>query len=432
MKNIFSAIQWMAFMIASSIVAPIAIASLFQLNPVETAGLVQRTMFVLGVAGLLQGLFGHRLPINEGPAGLWWGVFTIYAGLSATLFSSKMETLQALQFALLISGVMFILLSAAKLIDKIASLFTPVVTAIYLLLLVIQLSGSFINGMLGIHYRKEIVDWPIACFSFGLVILTFYLTKHKSRFINQYSVLISIVTGWGLFALFGLAKPIVFSTNSWIKFPGIFTFGLPKMDGGMIVTAIFVSLLLLTNMIASIRVVKEVLLMQGEKVEAKGNFRSAGYISGLNQILGGLFSAIGPVPISGSAGFIATTGIRKLAPFLIGSAFIVITSLFPAVMSILASLPAPVGYSVTFVVFTNMIGIAFSELEKEADLKRIRIVIGIALMAGVGAMFVPAAAFKGSSPLLTSFFNNGLIFGSVIAIIVDQWTKKYNALTKRD
>lgn len=431
MKTIFSAIQWMAFMIASSIVAPIAIASIYHLSPAETAGLVQRTMFVLGIAGLLQGFFGHRLPINEGPAGLWWGVFTIYAGLSATLFSSKIETLQALQFALITSGIIFMLLSAAKLIDKIASLFTPVVTAIYLLLLVIQLSGSFINGMFGIGYRKSVVDWPIACFSFVLVLLTFYLTKHRSRLISQYSVLIAIVAGWGLFALFDLAKPIVVSQKSWIELPKIFTFGLPKFDGGMVVTAIFVSLLLLTNMIASIRVVKEVLLKEGEHVKDKGNFKCAGYISGINQMLGGLFSAIGPVPISGSAGFISTTRIHKLAPFLIGCCFIVITSLFPALMAVLASLPAPVGYSVTFVVFANMIGIAFSELEKETDMKRIRIVIGISLMAGVGAMFVPAAAFKGSSPLLTSFFNNGLIFGSVIAIVVDQWTKKYATIAKR-
>ena len=148
MRTLLSAIQWMAFIIAGSIVAPIAIADLFQLNNLETTGLVQRTMFVLGISGLLQAMFGHRMPINEGPAGLWWGVFTIYAGLSTTLFSSSFETLQALEGAMIISGVVFFLLSLFKLIDKLAKLFTPVVSGIYLLLLVIQLSGSFLNGMM--------------------------------------------------------------------------------------------------------------------------------------------------------------------------------------------------------------------------------------------------------------------------------------------
>ena len=68
------------------IVAPIAIAGLFGLNAEESAGFVQRTMFILGVSGFLQAVFGHRLPINEGPAGLWWGVFVLYGGLSTALF----------------------------------------------------------------------------------------------------------------------------------------------------------------------------------------------------------------------------------------------------------------------------------------------------------------------------------------------------------
>lgn len=143
MRTSLSALQWMAFMVAGSIVAPIAIADLYQLNAIETAGLVQRTMFVLGVSSLLQALIGHRMPINEGPAGLWWGVFALYAGLSPTLFSSRFETLQALGGAMIISGIAFFLLSLFKLIEKLASLFTPVVSAIYLLLLVFQLSGPF-------------------------------------------------------------------------------------------------------------------------------------------------------------------------------------------------------------------------------------------------------------------------------------------------
>lgn len=152
-------------MIAGSIVAPIAIADLFGLSGVETTGLVQRTMFVLGAACLLQAIFGHRLPINEGPAGLWWGVFAIYAGLSSTLFSSQTETLRGLEGAMIVSGFVFILLSLFKLIQKLAKFFTPVVLGIYLLLLVIQLSGSFINGMLGVGYRQPGVDLTIGAFS---------------------------------------------------------------------------------------------------------------------------------------------------------------------------------------------------------------------------------------------------------------------------
>lgn len=423
MKSTLSGLQWMAFMIAGSIVAPIAIADLFGLSSVETTGLVQRTMFVLGLASLLQGIFGHRLPINEGPAGLWWGVFAIYAGLSSTLFSSNMETLRGLEGAMIASGIVFILLTVFNLIHKLAKLFTPVVLGVYLMLLILQLSGTFINGMLGIGYRQEGVDIPVTIFSFVLVIFTFYISRHRVVWISQYSILISIVLGWALFALLGLSKPLVINPQNIVQFPKPFEFGAPIFDAGMITTAIFVTMLLLTNMIASIQVVNSVIARQQGTTPKDVSFRKSGFISGINQLLGGGFSAIGSVPISGAAGFVATTGITTILPFITGSIFVLLASLSPHIMALFAALPTPIGYAVTFVVFSNMFSIAFAQFDQETDTKRSRLVIGISLLTGVGAMFVNAEAFEGISPILTSLLNNGLVLGSLTAIIVDQITK---------
>ncbi|CAM3789316.1 purine/pyrimidine permease [Mesobacillus thioparans] len=421
MKNFLSAIQWMAFIIAGSIVAPIAIADVFHLNELQTTGLVQRTMFVLGISSLLQALIGHRLPINEGPAGLWWGVFTIYAGLSTALFTSNIETLQALEGAMIISGVVFFVLSLFKLIEKLAKLFTPVVSGIYLLLLVIQLSGSFLNGMMGIGRGKTEVNLPVALFSVCLVVLTFYLTRHHKNVISQYAILISLGAGWLLYSLLGLGEAFHRYKGPVFAFPDILAFGMPVFDSGLMVTSVFITFLLITNMLASIRVTGQVLNDLGAG-HSEYRYRASGYTAGINQMLGGIFSAIGSVPISGAAGFIATTGITKLLPFIISSLLIIGASMLPQVMSVFAALPAPVGYSVTFVIFANMIGIAFTEFDREDDKHRIRVVIGTSLFAGVGAMFVPAAAFSSVPPVLVSILNNGLILGTLIAVVTDQFT----------
>lgn len=421
MRTSLSALQWMAFMVAGSIVAPIAIADLYQLNSIETAGLVQRTMFVLGVSGLLQALFGHRMPINEGPAGLWWGVFAIYAGLSTTLFSSHIETLQALEGAMIISGIVFFLLSLFKLIEKLALLFTPVVSAIYLLLLVIQLSGSFLNGMFGLGSGNSRIDLSIVIFSSGIVMLTFYLSRHRIKWISQYSILLSLAAGWILYSIFGLGKTIKTYHGPLFALPEVLAFGQPIFDSGLAITAVFTTFLLITNMLASIRVTGQVLKQTGNAGENQ-NYRASGFIAGINQLLGGLFSAIGSVPISGAAGFIATTGITKLLPFIISSIMVIGASLIPSVMSFFAALPAPVGYSVTFVVFANMIAIAFAELDREQDTNRARMVLGVSLMAGVGSMFVPGEAFSDVPPALVSLLNNGLILGTLIAVLIDQFT----------
>ena len=72
------------------------------------------------------------------------------------------------------------------------------------------------------------------------------------------------------------------------------------------------------------------------KKRASERFKQAGIITGINQLLGGLFSAIGPVAISGSAGFIATTNIYKRLPFILGSSFIIVVSIFPKITSFFA------------------------------------------------------------------------------------------------
>jgi xanthine/uracil permease len=420
MHLLLSALQWVAFMIAGSIAAPIAIADLFQLPPAETAGFIQRTIFVLGAASLIQALIGHKLPINEGPAGLWWGVFAIYAGFSGTLYSSQMEVLTVLQGGMIVSGIIFFILSATGLLKKLTTLFTPTITFVYLMLLILQLSGSFVKGMFGISGASEILQPVVLLGSVLTILIALYFSSHKIKWIQQYSIILALIAGWVIFAAMGLGGHVTVS-NSWFSLPQIFAFGVPAFDTGVIVTAVFITFLLTTNMIASIRVMEEVMKARGEPVYER--YTSSGFASGINQLLGGLFSAIGSVPISGSAGFVTATKMYRIVPFIAGSAMIVIISLVPKVMNVFASLPAPVGYAVTTVIFIKMVGIALGEYQKETDLERTHFVAGISLIVGVGAMFVPADAFTNVPVAAASLLNNGLIIGTITGIIVEQTVK---------
>jgi xanthine/uracil permease len=420
MHLLLSALQWAAFMIAGSIAAPIAIADLFQLPPVETAGFIQRTIFVLGVASLIQALIGHKLPINEGPAGLWWGVFAIYAGFSGTLYSSQLEVLTVLQGGMIVSGIIFFILSVTGLLKKLTALFTPAITFVYLMLLILQLSGSFVNGMFGISGESGTLQPPVLLGSVLTILIALYFSGHRIKWIQQYSIILALIAGWSIFSAMGFGGHVTVS-DSWFSLPQIFAFGAPAFDTGVIVTAVFITFLLTTNMIASIRVMEEVMKSKGEPVYER--YTSSGFASGINQVLGGIFSAIGSVPISGSAGFVTATKMYRILPFIAGSALIVIISLVPKVMNVFASLPAPVGYAVTTVIFIKMVGLALGEYRKETELERTHFVAGISLIVGVGAMFVPADAFTNVPVAAASLLNNGLILGTITGIIVEQTVK---------
>ena len=425
MKQLAGGVQWAVFLMASSIAAPIAIAHVFGMDASDTALFLQRTIFVLGVACLLQALVGHRLPINEGPAGLWWGIFVVYASMVGIFYRTPEDALQALQSGMLYSGVLFIILAAAGVITKMKKLFTPAITFTYLMLLILQLSGTFVKGMLGVESSHDMIDLRIVIGSLLVLIITFVAMGNKRDWVSKYAVLISIIVGWGIFLLLQRAPSVELVTKKIVELPKLFVYGPPVWDGGVAVTAVFITLLLIANMLASIRVMEN-LFKQKFDIHVEDRIRQSSFVSGVNHLLAGAFSAIGPVPISGAAGFVSTTGMAGIAPFIVGSGLIVVLTFFPAIMAVFAALPAPVAYAVTFAIFTKMVSMAFSELDEDPKKERARKAVAIGLMTGVGIMFVPAESFSQLPAVLASVLSNGLITGTVVAIGIEQLSMRYS------
>lgn len=420
MKHIAGGLQWAVFLIASSIAAPIAIAHVFGMDSVETALFIQRTMFVLGVACLVQAFVGHRMPINEGPAGLWWGIFVVYAGMVGVMYPSSGAALQALQSGMIASGILFILLAVTGLISKMKVLFTPAVTFTYLMLLILQLSGTFLKGMVGVEGPGDRIDGLLFLGSLVVVLITFITMNHKTPWVTRYSVLLSIGIGWVLFLLIGKAEFVQPKLDRWIQLPELLVYGKPVWDSGMFITAGFITLLLIANMMASIRVM-ESLMKQSFSINPPDRMKQGSIASGINHLFAGLFSAIGPVPISGAAGFVGATRMASLKPFIVGSVIVIIITIFPSIMSVFAALPAPVAYAVTFAIFTKMVEMAFRELSAEPKQERAYKVAAFGLMIGVGIMFIPQESMSDLPNAVAAVLSNGLITGTVVAILIEQF-----------
>jgi xanthine/uracil permease len=418
MKLTLSSAQWAIFILASIVVAPLSIGAAFGMSQPETAELLQRTFFVMALTSLLQGFFGHKLPILEGPAGLWWGVFLMFAGFVSGSGENANTILRSLELGLFVSGFLFMMLGLFRLMDVIKKLFTPLVTGTYLILLVAQLSGPFVNGVFGVGYLSKGVDPTVAICATITLICTVLLSRNRNRFLSSYSVLISIAFGWLLFAVLGIAKPVNVKIDKWFTVPDVFAWGVPAFDVGVVLTSIFTAFLLMANMVASINVIADV-ADHKEKV----SYDRSGLIMGINQMLTGLFSAVGGVPMSAAAGFIATTKIRERLPFLIGSAVVLMISLFPAVMSFFASIPVPVGYATIFLSIASLAGLALAQFRLVLGDEKSQFIISLSLMAGFGTMFVPEEAWSGLPSAVTSILDNGLVVGVIICIILEQCFK---------
>ncbi|WP_158735593.1 purine/pyrimidine permease [Alteribacillus sp. YIM 98480] len=429
MKVIMSSLQWAAFILAGAVVVPIVIGEAFDMSSLEISSFLQRTLFVLGVAGLLQVLLGHRLPLMEGPAGLWWGIFIVYAGLVSSGGLSGESALRQLEAGMLISGTLFLIAGFFRWIDAIKQLFTPLVTGTYLILLVSQLSGSFIQGILGIGYFTDRVDPRVALPAIGVLIFTILLSKSSIPFVRSYSILISLITGWIVFYLLRLTKTPSAPAEIF-SLPQPLAFGPPELSSGIILSAIMTAMLLLTNMIASMKVVENVILAQTETREDP-DYNRASIITGVNQWLSGLFAAVGNVPISATAGFLLTTKTMERLPFIIGSLIVIFISFFPLFTTFAANLPPPLGYAVIFITIASLVSLGIREYYSLKMTEQELFIISLSLMIGIGSLFVPGETLAHLPSSVMSIANNGLILGTLTCLVLEQIYRGLNRRKER-
>src|SRR5690606_29779345 len=131
-------------------------------NSTEVSGLMQRTFFVVGLTSFIQAFIGHRLPIVEGPAGIWISIFAVMAVTGVQSGIPLEDTLRTLETTMIFTGFFLFLFGVLKLSQKILPIFTPLVTGTFFLLLTVQLSGTFLKGMLGLQGNSLTIQLPEA------------------------------------------------------------------------------------------------------------------------------------------------------------------------------------------------------------------------------------------------------------------------------
>jgi xanthine/uracil permease len=259
----------------------------------------------------------------------------------------------------------------------------------------------------------------VAAAAIVVLIFSIFIGKSSIVWLRSYSILISLLFGWCLFTVFSLNKETA-SAGSWFQAPELLSWGLPHFSGGITLTSVFIGLLLLTNMVASINVTEKAFQSVKEPYE-KVNYNRAGFFMGISTWIAGLLSAVAPVPISGSAGFMLTTRIFSRLPFIIGNGLIIVISFFPKLTYFFAAIPAPVGYATIFLPFSSMIALALKEYRGQIQSDSKLFIIATSLMIGIGTLFIPPAALSGLPSLLVTLLSNGLVLGMLTCTILEQF-----------
>lgn len=425
-NNYLSTIQWFIYLLANSIALPIVIGNMYHLSEQDISSLMQRTFFIVGLSSFLQAKFGHRYPIADGPAGSWVSIFVIYASVGLQQGNSMMETLQILEGGLIIAGLALLLLGITKWVRHLLFLFSPIVTGTFLFILAIQLSGVFIIGITSTSTndgKLDIISFLISLLVFLLILL---MNLKGKGWIKSYSILLGILLGWTMFAVIGKGPETSIVSSELIKLPEVLAWGLPKLNEGMMVTAILFTFLLLSNTFAAITAAQEVVPHKESNFEKK--LYAGTWTGGISHVLSAIFSTIAVVPLPATAGFVKLTKQYRILPFLVACMILISISLFPSIVGILASLPLQIASAALLATLIEMLAIAIRSLRTQALNERNLTIIGVAFLVGIGIIFLPSGTFNGLPSIFQHLFTNGLLVGTFVAMVLDQLWKNVDSI----
>lgn len=420
----FGTFQWFIYLLANSIALPIVIGNVFDLSATEISTLMQRTFFIVGLSSFIQGKFGHRSPIADGPAGSWVSIFVIFASIGTQQGFTMMETLQTLEAGLIVTGLFLILLGITKWVRHLLFLFSPIVTGTFLFILAIQLSGVFIRGMVSLDSNTGQMDGVSFLLAIFISFFIIVLSLKSKGWLKNYAILLGILVGWSLFIIFGKGHRSISISADWIKLPEIFPWGVPSLTGGVSVTAILFTFLLISNTFAAISAAEEAI--PNNRGQFHDRLNRGTWIGGVSHLFSAIFSTIAVVPLPATAGFVRLTKQYRIIPFLFACGIMVVISLSPSIVGLLASLPLPVASAALLVTLIEMLGIAIRSLTKQPLNDRNITIIGVSLLVGIGIMFLPEDIFNGLPSIIQNIGKNGLLVGTFLAIIFEQLWKQKN------
>lgn len=413
---VYYSLQHLVFFLANAAILPVIVGGYLELDQAGLAQLVQRTFLLCGLASFLQVVWGHRFPIFEGPAGMWYGVYITLA-ISAPSLGKPIEVLRTdIEMGLLIAGAVCIFLGAVGLVGRVVKIFSPIVNGVFLILMSIQLCPTMMRGLLGIIGSNQSVDIKFLAASIISIVIIMVISLKGKGIWPSIAILIGAAFGWIISIWIEISIPVKAGADG-IGLAGIFfPWGAPTFDPGIVLTCVLAAVIVFSNLIASIIGLST---LTGLPLNAKA-FNRGGLLTGISDVLAGAGAVVGFIPYASAIGFTAMTGVATRKPFILASLLLASLGMVPSIGSFFAGIPLPVGYSVMFVVYVLIFGLGIKEFSKVSLGNTEMFIIGVSCLLGIGVMFMPPVVFAQVPSTLRYLVLNGLVDGVVACIILEQ------------
>lgn len=391
------AIQWFVLCIA------VVSTSVFVATgtPEDRLFFSQKLFAVMGIAGFVQVVWGHRLPIVVGPAAV------LLVGVMASLAASA--EVSAIYSSIAIGGVLITLLTIGGLMRYVQRIFTPRIVVVILMLIATTLAPTIKNLVFPAHASHNEHLFGLLFAVVGVVLMVVANRNLKGVAKSLVIPMALVVGSIAYFAIFDTPQHVE-SAASW---RGLLIDGF-VFDWSLVVAFVICYIALAINDIGSIESLGGMLGIKDMDKRMKRGVR----ITGIMNIVAGSMGILGPVNYSMSPGVIASTGCASRYALIPATLLLVACALFPDVIWVLTAIPSPVIGVILLFLMGTQLAASFEMMQstRSAATFADALTLGLPIMVALLFQLMP----KGVAPdVIQPLVGNGFAMGVIVVMIME-------------
>lgn len=391
------AIQWFVLCIA------VVSTSVFVATgtPEDRLFFSQKLFAVMGIAGFVQVVWGHRLPIVVGPAAV------LLVGVMASLAASA--EVSAIYSSIAIGGVLITLLTIGGLMRYVQRIFTPRIVVVILMLIATTLAPTIKNLVFPDQASHNEHLFGLLFAVVGVVLMVVANRNLKGVAKSLVIPMALVVGSIAYFAIFDTPQHVL-SGASW---RGLLIDGF-VFDWSLVVAFVICYIALAINDIGSIESLGGMLGIKDMDKRMKRGVR----ITGIMNIVAGSMGVLGPVNYSMSPGVIASTGCASRYALIPATLLLAACALFPDVIWVLTAIPSPVIGVILLFLMGTQLAASFEMMQstRSAATFADALTLGLPIMVALLFQLMP----KGVAPdVIQPLVGNGFAMGVIVVMIME-------------
>jgi xanthine permease XanP len=421
-ETLFVALQHVFAVFVGIITPPLIICNALKLDRTNAIFLVSMSLFISGVATLLQsrgvGPIGSRLLSIQGTSFVFLGPIISTAGLSLSAGASPQRAL-GMVFGLCLAGssVAIVISQCVRLASRII---TPLVTGTVVTLIGLTLIEVGITTMGGGFDAKRDGSFgsPLNLALSGMVLATIVILNCSHiPLLRMMSVVVGLAVGYVAAFLLGKVDLHGLRGLPAITIPVPLHYGLGFNAGAFIPFAF----LYLITVIESIGDLTATSSLTNQPITGDLYFRrlrSGVLADGVNSLLAAVFNSFPSTTFAQNNGVIQLTGVGSRYVGIFIAVILMALGLFPVVGGLVQALPQAVLGGATIVMFGTVAVAGIRILAGVRMNRRSSLIIAVSIGLGLGVTFVPDI-LRSLPALLRNTLSSGIATGGMSALLLN-------------